>query len=86
MKICHYSLPVFVLLASLFAAVAPVSAHDVISTSTSPADRAILSSPPQQVALTFPEEAGEKTSFVQVEAAAAVVAGVLFRRKAAGQR
>lgn len=50
----------------LFAGLAPVSAHYVTPVSASPADGAILSQPPDKVTLTFPEEAGEKDSFVQV--------------------
>jgi copper transport protein len=50
----------------LFASLAPVSAHTVTPVSASPADGAILSQPPDKVTLTFPEEAGEKDSFVQV--------------------
>jgi methionine-rich copper-binding protein CopC len=54
------------LVALLLAGLAPVSAHNVTPTSTSPAEGAILALPPDKVTLIFPEEAGEKTSFVQV--------------------
>ena len=54
------------LLALSLAGLAPVSAHYVTPTSTSPAEGAVLAQPPDEVTLIFPEEAGEKTSFVQV--------------------
>jgi len=54
------------LLGLLLAGLAPVSAHYVAPTSASPADGAILAQPPDKVSLVFPEEAGEKTRFVQV--------------------
>lgn len=54
-------------LAGLFLALAsPVSAHSVTPISASPAAGAVLPQSPSQVYLTFPEEAGEKGSFVQV--------------------
>ena len=54
-------------LAGLFLALAsPVSAHSVTPISAFPAAGAILAQSPSQVYLTFPEEAGEKGSFVQV--------------------
>ena len=53
-------------LALALAGLAPVSAHYVTPTSATPAEGAILTQPPDRVILVFPEEAGEKTSFVQV--------------------
>ncbi|HEX7598265.1 MAG TPA: copper resistance protein CopC, partial [Polyangia bacterium] len=54
------------LLAVSLAGLASASAHYVTPTSASPADGAILAQAPDKVILIFPEEAGEKTSFVQV--------------------
>jgi methionine-rich copper-binding protein CopC len=63
----RFTLTALLALAALFVGgLAPASAHTVTPTSASPSDGAILSTPPDKVTLVFPEEAGEKTSFVQV--------------------
>ena len=48
------------------AGLSAASAHQVVPSTSSPADGAVLAQPPGQVTLIFPEEAGEKDSYVQV--------------------
>ncbi len=66
MKIRSTIATLLALLALSLAGLAPVSAHNVTPTTASPAEGSVLSTPPDQVTLVFSEEAGEKTSFVQV--------------------
>ena len=48
------------------AGLSTASAHQVTPSTSSPADGTVLTQPPGQVTLIFPEEAGEKDSYVQV--------------------
>ena len=61
------ALSVFAVFGLLFlAGLSAASAHQVVPSTSSPADGAVLTQPPGQVTLIFPEEAGEKDSYVQV--------------------